>query len=329
MKFLLAFPMAVLALLMVAMPALAYLDAPTSMSFPSVKAFRNVVEIGDVAVIFEYDIEYTTYPDTLASNSIIFQMFDSGDLINTATPYNFSSFETNGYNHGVGLFYFSAADALTWGSAYELRIQQLPAYYATASHVSYTMAESNYSTGTTQAENQQQVYLYVMDVIDDWESVYPTVTLKSTVDSAAILSIYGEAYFSNAIPNLQSICPALFLVQPYIPTTITTLAYNMDLAETYATRLSDSDIYRGANRLGDYFSVSGFVVLAIFTMIAAVIPPLICQRKGWGLEPGLIISAVIVILSALLVGDAIFAIVMIGSLVAAIALIFIFVLKRA
>lgn len=331
MKVLVALPLAILTLLMVASSAFAYLDAPTSMSFPSVKAFRNVVESGDMAVIFEYNIEYPTYPDTLAADSIIFKMFDTTgtDLINTDSPYNFGSFENNGYGHGAGLFYYSAADNLTWGQPYILTIQQLPAYYDPTDSASYTLAAADYATGTTQTENQAEVYLYIMDLIDDWATYYPDVSLKSTVDNNAVLSVYGEAYFSNSIPNLQSICPQLFLIQPYVPTTLSVTPYDMSMGDTYSTRLEGSDIYRGADRLGDYFSISGFVVLTIFTFIAAVIPPIWCQRKGWGLEPGLAISAVIVVASSILVGNTIFALVMIASLLAAIGLIFVFVLKRA
>lgn len=334
MRRLILLPFVILTLLMVASPALAFLTAPTSMSFPSVKVFRYLVESGDVAVIFEYKCEYSTYPDTYASNSLIFKMFNGADLLNTDSPYPYRIFENNGY-WGVGLFYFSAADNLTWGSAYTLTLQQLPAYYDPAASVNRDINVTDYCAETTQLGNQQALYDYVMEICDRWHEDYldgmtTPISLKTATDMSIVLSAYGEAYFVNALPGLQTMCPQLFAIQTYVPTTLpVTSTYDMSLGNTYGGRMSGSDIQRGANRIGVYFSISGYFVLGIFIFIVAIIPPIWTQRKNWGLEPGLAISAVIVIASSILIGNTIFALVMIGTLVAAIALVYVLILKRA
>lgn len=328
----LAIIIAAVLILTIATPALAFLDAPDSpMTFPSVRVFQNTVEDGDVAIIFEYNIPYTSYPTTPASLSIVFRCYsaDGAILLNTATPYNFTLFETNGYGHGVGLFYFPASEALSWEEAYILNIQQLPLHYNPADTISYTLTSADYSAATLQSDSQYDVYNYILGICDDYEDYYPDVGLKSTTDTAIVLSAYGEAYFRGAIPGLQLICPQVFLVQTYIPEGMTTENYTMGLSEDYSERLTGTDIERGAERLGDYFSVGGYFVLAVVTFGLALVPPIWTARKGWGLEPGLAAAAAVVICAALLIGDAVFTIVMIASLVAAMAIMYVFLLKRA
>ena len=324
--------MAVMVVLTFATPVLAYLSAPDgTMTIPSVRAFQNTVEDGDVAIIFEHNIPYSSYPTTPAPLSIVFECYspDGTTLLNTAIPYNFTLFETKGYGHGVGVFYFPASENLSWGEAYILNIQQLPLYYNPAESTSYTLASSDYSSATLQSDSQYDVANYILGICDEFQAYYPDVGLKSTTDTAIVLSAYGEAYFRGAIPGLQTICPQLFLVQTYVPELMTTENYTMELGEEYSERLIGTDIERGAERLGDYFGVGGYFVLAMFTFGLALVPPIWTSRKGWGIEPGFAVAIVIVICAALLIGDAVFTIVMIISLIAAMAIMYIFVLKRA
>lgn len=324
--------MVVVIVLAFATPALAYLAAPDSpMTFPSVRVFQNTVEDGDVAIIFEYNIPYSSYPDTPASLSIVFRCYspDGTTLLNTATPYNFTLFETHGYGHGVGVFYFPASENLSWGGAYILNIQQLPLHYNPTDSISYTLVSADYSSATLQADSQYDVYNYLLGICDEFQDYYPDVGLKSTTDTAIVLSAYGEAYFRGAIPGLQLICPQLFLVQTYVPEPMTTENYTMALGEQYKERLLGTDIERGAERLGDYFGVGGYFVLAVLTFGLALAAPIWTSRRGWGIEPGLAVAAAIVICASLLIGDAVFTIVMIASLIAAMAVMYVFLLKRA
>ena len=103
----------------------------------------------------------------------------------------------------------------------------------------------------------------------------------------------------------------------------------MELGEQYSQKLVGTDIERGAERLGDYFGVGGYFVLAVVTFGLALGASIWAARKGWGIEPGFIIAAAIVICASLLIGDAVFTIVMIASLVAAIAIVYVILLKRA
>ena len=332
-KLILTVIIAAMAVLAFASPALAYLEPPTgTMTIPSVRVFQNTVEPGDVAMIFEYNIPYSTsYPTTPASLSIVFRCYspDGTTLLNTATPYNFTLFETNGYGHGVGLFYFPESANLPWLQAYKLNIQQMPNYFNPAVSISYQLTSADYSSATLQADSQEDVYNYILGICDAFQGYYPGVGLKSTTETAIMLSTYGEAYFRGAIPGLQLICPQLFLVQTYIPGRMPVEEYTMELGEQYSQKLLGTDIERGAERLGDYFGVGGYFVLAVVTFGLALGASIWAARKGWGIEPGFIIAAAIVICASLLIGDAVFTIVMIASLVAAIAIVYVILLKRA
>lgn len=322
----------IVALIIIATPVFAYLEPPSgTMTFSSVRAFQNTVEDGDVTIIFDYNIPYSSYPTTPATLSIVFRCYspDGATLLNTATPYNFTLFETAGYGYGVNVFYFPASENLSWGAAYILNIQQLPLYYNPAGSISYTLVSTDYSSATLQTDSQYDVYNYILGICDDYQAYYPDVGLKSTTDTAIVLSAYGEAYFRGGIPGLQLICPQLFLVQTYSPELMPTENYTMELGEQYSERLIGTDIERGAERLGDYFGVGWYFVLAVFTFGLALVPSIWTSRKGWGIEPGLAIATVIVICASLLIGNAVFTIVMIGSLVAAMALMYVFLLKRA
>jgi len=325
--------MVAIAFLAFASPALAYLEPPTgAMTIPSVRVFKDTVAPGDVAMIFEYNIPYSTsYPTTSASLSIAFRCYspDGATLLNTATPYNFTLFENNGYGHGVGLFYFPASANLYWGQAYKLNIQQLPLLYNPASSISYQLTSADYSSATLQVDSQDDVYNYILGICDAFKGYYPAVGLKSILETTIVLSQYGEAYFRGAVPGIQLICPQLFLVQTYIPEIIPVQEYTMELGEQYSQKLVGTDIERGAGRLGNYFGVGAYFVLAVVTFGLALGASIWAARKGWGIEPGFIIATVIVICASLLIGDAVFTIVMIASLVAALAIVYVILLKRA
>src|SRR3990172_639616 len=134
-RWLLALGIALALIVTMSSVAFAFLAAPTSVTVENRKLFRNLAETGDMLVVFHYRIAYTTYPDTPASNSIIFKLYDTdgATILSQAQPYNFSPFDTNGYGDGVASFYFEPQDAPGWGSGYFINILMTPAYYSPSS----------------------------------------------------------------------------------------------------------------------------------------------------------------------------------------------------
>lgn len=326
--------LAVMAILALTIPVFA-LDPPTSMSIQSVRAFQGLVEPGDMLIVFHYRIVYASYTGITpsASETFIFRLFspDGSTLLANSTPYTFPYFETNGYGDGVSAFYFTDIPEAGWGQGYRINMLGVPAYYDPPQTFIYTMTTADYSTTAGQVDSRQDMYTYIISLCDTFRNFYPDYNLKSSTDSGEVLSVYGEAYFRATIPGLQTLCPQLFIVQSYVPEKMPiTPAYNMSLQETYTERLAGSDLMTGADRIGEYMGhISGMFVFGIFTFILCIGVCIFTMRKGWGLEPGLLVSAGLTICGSLLLGDVLFTVVMIGALIAAMGIMWVIFMKRA
>ena len=322
-----------LAILRPAIYVYAFLTQPISMSIESAKVFRNVSDDGDMAVVFHYKVEYSenATPTVPASSSIMFRMYDDDGttLLVTNKPYVFTYFGTNGYGDGISSFYFTANVSPEWGQEYKINIVGLPVHYnPPPMAASYYLSSEDYSIGETQADNREDMALYIISLCEDFKSIYTDIPL-SDVESGATLSVYGEGYFRGAIPGLQEMCPGLFFVQSYIPEEMDVVSYNMTMAEQYKQRLETSDIKRGAERAGSYISVSWEFILGAVTFIFTMILCIVSMRVGWGIEPGLVLSALVGTAAAVLIGDVLFTVLMIAALIAAAAIMYVIALKRA
>ncbi len=316
-------------------PVYAFITAPTSITFSSVTAFRELSTSGDIDILFHYSMPYASdnYTSTPASESIMFRVIATDNLtvLQTGVPYVYPYFESNGYGEGVGSFHFTSTDNITWGDAVTLQIVKLPAYFSPSETKSYTMTSSNYVTATTQEANRLLLKDYILLECDKLAASYSAtgVILKATSDSGIVLSSYGENYFRGAIPGLQALCPELFFIQLLIPEAMPTTAYDMSLQTTYTNRLVGTDMGAGFDRLGAIIGVGGAFAAAALNFVLTFALCIYVTRKGWGTEIGLLGGALMGIGLMLIVGDIVFTLVMVGSLVAAIGLVWIFMLKRA
>ena len=329
----------ILVLFLVAMMALvtpfavgATLANPDSISVESAMAFTDLAEAGDMTVIFHYDISYNgTYPTTSAADTIDCVLYDGASGLELSHPYKYFIFDNNGYGDGVGAFYFDAASAPVWGGAYTITIHPSETYFTGAFDADYVLQSSEYTTAEGQASNRAAFHQYIIDIVDSLESTYG-VSLKLSNDGLGteIFNQLGVSYFSGAIPGVQILCPDLFAVQITVPTALPTTTANMTMRDQYTQRLQDTDVMRGFNRLGDLMGgMPGTFMAALLSFVLSVVICVVTFRMGWGLEPGMIFGGIVLLLGALLVGDVIFTLTMIGGLVAGIALIWIMVGKRA
>lgn len=317
----------------IALPAYAVtITAPDSMEIITARGFYDLVEDDDAAILFHWAVNYTganvtaDYPVVPSSSSIIFQLYaaDGTTLITTATPYVYSLFDSNGYNEGVSSFYIDASDNLTPGAGYQIKIIQNPIYFTTPTNETYVMAVSDW-TGTTDAD----MYDYVLTLCDELKAEYPTATLKTSTDSGFTFNTYGESYFRAATPGIQAMCPQLFYIQDYSPSTMTVTPYDSTLQDAYSIRMQGSEIKRGADRLATYFGVTGYFVLGLVVLAVCIGAGAWTMHKGWGLEPGMIVATIFSIGGAVLMGNMVFTIVMIIALVATMAIGFTFFGRRA
>ncbi len=309
------------------------ITAPTSITISNVKAFRNLAETGDMLVVFHYAMPYASdnYSTTPASESVIFKLYDSDNatIKQTGSPYVNPFFNSNGYGEGVGSFYLEVADAPDWLSAITIQVAGLPAFFTLSKN--YTLTTSDYVTQTSQSDNQLLLKNYILLECDKLAASYSStgIVLKSTSDTGIVLSPYGDLYFRGAVEDLQTLCPTLFFVQTLIPEIMPITTYNMTMEETYRTRLATDDLGKGFTRTGALVGLGGGATSAAITFIGVIGICIWTNRKGWGTEIGMLGGAIITIAMALLVGDIVYTVLMIGSLIAAIGIAWLFLLKKA
>jgi hypothetical protein len=337
-KFIVAILIATLLMVLIVTPVLAFLVNPASMGLAdygnnNIRVFRNLVETGDSLYIFHYKIAFTDdlYPVQTASDTMTFNLYNSsGNESFSFAPYVYPYFESNGYGDGIASIYFAAADsAPAWGSAARLTIGGWPAYFSGLTEFSYTLTTNDYITATSQEDNQAALKTLVLLWCDRLTSIYSTsgVVLKAASDSGQVLSDDGIAYFTGAIPGLIAMCPALFYIQVYVPTNMDT-AYDMTMGELYGARAAGSEWMDGFEAMGHGLGVSGTVVATFLFAILSIIVCVMAVKRGWGIEAGAAISVFIGVTGALIMGNVLFAIMMIATLAAIIGLIWLLMLRR-
>lgn len=329
----------ILILLLAATPAYAFLTNFIDIGFATynsnlIKVFRNLAEPGDSLWMFMYDIPFASdnlTPVEPASDTIVFKLYDSsGNLTATFNPYVYPYLDNNGYSVGVASIYFAAGDYCpAWGSAAVLEMQGWPTYFSGAPTFSYTLTVNDYTTAVTQDDNRTELKKLVLLWADRMNALYADtgVVLKASSDSGEVLSSEGETYFSGAIPKLSTLCPDLFFIQVYIPERLP-VSYNMTMADYYKNRADTSHWNEGFTNLGAGIGVSGGVFTVLLWAVATIVICIVCIRKDWGIEAGLGISAFVGVMGGIMLGGVMFAIMMILSLLAVIALIWINALKR-
>lgn len=301
-------------------------ELPDSISVVSVFVARNTVVDGDMAIVFHYNIEYETYPDDPASDTIIFRLYDPTGtyILASKSPYVYFN---NGYGNGVASFYFE--ESPTWGLQYKINITGSPVFFdPLPSEYNYAIPNSSYCSSSNQSVNQEFMASYIITVCEQLQIAYEDYTLYGSTDTGVVLSSLGELYFRGAIPGIQSMAPSLFLTQAYVPET-EYIDTDLGQADTYAERLEDTDIMEGLDAIGDEAGIPGEAVAGGGVFIVCIGAVIFTTRKGWGVNPGLIVSAILLAASAVILGGANMVVGIVLALIAAILIFFMIFFKRS
>jgi len=312
-----------------------FLESPSSITIDDVRVYRNLAETGDSLYVFQHEEAFTSdnYPVTPASDSFLFRLYGADNITKaTVSPYVYPYFETNGYGSGVSSFYFGASDnAPVWGSAVRIEVVPSPAFFDSVDSVSYVITPTDYTSSTSQEANRSELENFVFLLCDRLEAIYTdtSVVLKTTSDSGIVLSAYGELYFRGAIEGIQALCPDLFFIQVYIPERMSVVEYDMSLMDTYTDRLDDTDLGEGFENIGDMIGVSGSLTAALIFFGISLALCIWTSKKGYSVELGILGSAILGIMAAIIIGDIIFVLLMCAALLAVIGIMYMVVLKRA
>jgi hypothetical protein len=203
---------------------------PVSVKLYNIQIFNSLVYTNDFLAIVPYKIPFTLQPADSIDKTFLFQIISPDGLTINGISLAYPRY-TGGYGTGIVSFYFPAS--MTWGAAYIFRVQENPAYYPSPLYWDFTIGSSQYSTDTDQVEAlRAKIIDSATELTAAWGLTALGYDLLATSDAGeTTLSTLGQLYYINAVPGLQTFCPALFPVQIKSPT------YTK---RTWATTLADS-----------------------------------------------------------------------------------------
>lgn len=238
-----------------ASPALAISNPDSPPIISNVKINKSLIETGDMVIYGDYDIPYASIPSVDASDTFIFRLIDTDNTteLGAIVPYVMIDY---GYNKGVFGFYFSAADAPTWGQSYIIRISQNPTYFPSPISTDYVMATTAYTTKTSQEDNQTEMAINIINAAQRMQSNYPTYTfLEDSAGGTVLSSPTGETYFRGTIYGIQAMAPSLFLVQVLSQST-EDRAWTTNQSDTYEERFDSTWVGTSVNATANQFGIT-------------------------------------------------------------------------
>lgn len=259
--------------LVVPYPAMAMAE-PTSVTLYDIEIFQDLIYEGDFLAIVPYNIDFETQPDDDIDETFVFRMMSTDGTEQVGSVLAYPRYY-GGYGKGIVSFYFS--ENTTWESAYIFRVQQNPAYYPTPQYWDFQVGASDYSSGDDQAaELRARILDVATELGNEWD-----VDLKSTSDTGVVLSTYGELYFIDAIPAIQTMCPQLFQIRIVSPT-YTKRSWTYTLAEAMRTKYDGTVIGDFMTGYAGLFSMETNLAMNVLSVIifAAVIVLSTWKFKG-------------------------------------------------
>ena len=324
----------IFAVLIVPVFATTTIPNPSSITISSAEVVRNTIEPGDLALAFQFKLAYTNYPTTVtATDSFYLRLYDPTGVTVLFETHPYACIDY-GYNDNIAGLYVSAADVTTdglvWGTAYKIAIVPVSAYFSSPpSNVYYTLQSTDYTTVTAKTDAQKVMADYIRKMFYAFEQTYSGLQILTTSDVGDVLTSDGENWLRGAFPGVASIAPALFYVQYYVPTA-TNMNYNSSLGATYAGRSASWDITTGLSWLATQTGLDSAGTVALFINIGiCLVFTIFCAWKGWGVEPGLLGSLMILEDGALLFGGSLLNAVLFLTLIMGIFIMYILFLRRA
>jgi hypothetical protein len=227
----------VLQVIAFSVPVSATVAAPDGLYLLNTYAFRNNYESGDMTFVFYYNAYYAdTYPTEVSTDTLILRLMNGTTELGTVAPYPYYS---NGYQRGVGIIYFSAAEvtakSMVWESAYTPKIVPNPLVSwdstpsAGTSAIDWddatTMSDAQANLGDLIISLALQLKTYWgINLVEAADGLNYKLTVSSTTGS-------GVDYFLDVYPNLALIAPDIFptkVEQPIYKTTTPVTTYAPD-----------------------------------------------------------------------------------------------------
>ena len=192
---------------------------PDTIAIETVKAYDAVLEADDLLVVVEYNLAYSVIPDEIISDAYLGRFLVGTTELTSVEPY---AFNDRGYGRGIFSFYWSAAQKETASIEFEnpnsenylVTLQGKPGVFpGTAPSITTPAIQWQDTSNTTNLLYTQiadLAYKFENDPAWNDDIAYDLIQSPGGVlQLTAAGSGSGEEYFSNAIPQLQSMIPAI------------------------------------------------------------------------------------------------------------------------
>jgi hypothetical protein len=266
-----------------------------------IRVFRNLLEADDILYVIYAEIPYAVAPTIPVNQAYFWTLIDnSGDVLGSTTGYAYYNL---GYGQNLWSLYFVAADGLTWGSEYDLRLNGNYFAFSNPPIWNYTVSTGDYSAYTTQADNQLSLAEYGLYWASRLENAWQ-INLLDEQDKSTNLSANGEKFFRNAIFGIQYMAPNLFVVQNET-VDASHRAWGSSLSDIYKARLAGADgVYGTADDnwvysmslepTADLLNIPVTLLLGIFCVAGCVFAIYKSNQKFQNPMPGYMASILVV-----------------------------------
>ena len=277
-------------------------DPDSAPTIVNITIDRNLIAAGDWLITGLYNIPYASPPTLHADQTFIirFMQTDGTTEIGAVAPYAYAGYH---YGYGQGCFSIylspSVAGGLSWGTSYFIQITENPSQFPTPLKWVTTLSASNYASFTTQADNQADVATQIYTIGSILAPIY-NKTFFTTVGTREILTADGEAYFRGAVSGIQSMAPALFVVQQNT-VDLTSRTWTNAAFNAYLTRFNGTWVGDIMTQTGDQFGMNGNMVMGMIIIAPLCIGLLIVAgMKFRTTDPGLVGASVILEMGAVM-----------------------------
>jgi len=191
------------------------IDAPTSITITTIRAYSGTLETDDLLVVVHYNVPYGTFPSEQISDAYVGRFLRGTTELNSVEPF---AYNDRGYGVGIFSFYWTAAerssDSIEFndsnGEGYIVIFQGKPGVFPGST-------PTTQSTDITWRDSTRTVILLRNDIAalartleENSEWVNDSRDLIAATAGTTQLTSAGEEYFAGAIPNLQVMIPDLF-----------------------------------------------------------------------------------------------------------------------
>jgi len=262
-----------------------------------INVYRNLLESGDMGMLVYMNIPYASTPTDPATESFMVQLLssDNATIIGQTTGYAYNDL---GYGYTNYWMYFSAADSVTWGAAYILRLTGNPAIFSSPPTYDFVLGAGDYTSSTTQAANREELESRILAISADlflrW-SLTSTTKLTKEGESGTVLSALGETYWRGVIYGCQAFAPGIFEygTLALTPTShMSTTEYADNLSSQYAGTWIETSMQGGA----DFFDLDYDLLTTLMIIILCVGVMFMEQRISGNIWFGLTDAALLAVI---------------------------------